>query len=431
MDPSSRDSLLNMIKKVARYRSSARFLYRTAKRFPLAQAMKAIPVALPKVAFQIQKCDQIYSLDSYLRRIGTFHGKGKNLGQFCRLLQTSEQQAGDEFVKQSKKTLLEAKIHAEIQLIFHCEREKYIPFPRVISSSKDACFLCNAFIHMHGKFHTPRSHGRLYPGWRLPMLPEAAIFEQRFVQYLQSYARDSIKVVLSRRKKTTYPNPNESTVLTIPNTPSSLSCGCSSSKYSDIAVNQMPAMVSAPVVPQAIDADGGDSQFAFDDGCQCSQKQTCSAPSSNGRRSAVSSSKTMAECSTGKGTCIKPKHGSISHGEREEPVNQLPIRLTGENLPFSRKITIHQQSFELACGNVMFLLEFDAVQAGRVSITKQKQDASDMRTSAAINVLDIPTNSEIKVECSRGASRFLVLLSPSVLLSFEFVWNAEEAIDMK
>lgn len=60
------------------------------------------------------------------------------------------------------------KVHAEIQLLFfyelHPERRK----PRILASSKDACFLCDLFIKLHGQFYTPATHGVVYDKWILP-----------------------------------------------------------------------------------------------------------------------------------------------------------------------------------------------------------------------------------------------------------------------
>ena len=60
------------------------------------------------------------------------------------------------------------KVHAEIQLLLFYEQQPYMSHPRTISSSKSACYLCDLFIQLHGEFHTPRTHGRLYEKWTLP-----------------------------------------------------------------------------------------------------------------------------------------------------------------------------------------------------------------------------------------------------------------------
>lgn len=63
------------------------------------------------------------------------------------------------------------KVHAEIQLLLFYEQQPHVPRPRIISSSKSACYLCDLFIHLHGEFCIPRTHGRLYDRWILPEEP--------------------------------------------------------------------------------------------------------------------------------------------------------------------------------------------------------------------------------------------------------------------
>ena len=63
------------------------------------------------------------------------------------------------------------KIHAEVQLLFFYEHNSGITHPRIICSSKSACYLCDLFFKSHGKFYLPRTHGRLYDKWVLPEWP--------------------------------------------------------------------------------------------------------------------------------------------------------------------------------------------------------------------------------------------------------------------
>ena len=216
MNPSSRDSLLDIVKKVARYREAARYLCRTARKFVIARRMRLVPVNLPQDAFRGANAEQPGStLSSQLARLSLTKKQRKSIGQIWSLLGVSELEAGNLVAKQKNKTMSEAKIHAEVQLIFYCENDSPQLLPRVICSSKDACFLCNAFIAVHGKFHTPRSHGRLYPGWRLPYSPQPSDLERRFTQQLEYHIQGSIKTMLSRKKKTLHQHPNESTILTL------------------------------------------------------------------------------------------------------------------------------------------------------------------------------------------------------------------------
>ena len=60
------------------------------------------------------------------------------------------------------------KVHAEVQLLAFYEESTSIKPPRLLAASKSACYLCNAFICLHGKFQISSTHGRLWPHWTLP-----------------------------------------------------------------------------------------------------------------------------------------------------------------------------------------------------------------------------------------------------------------------
>ena len=68
----------------------------------------------------------------------------------------------------SQALLNGSRLHAEIQLLLFYESHPGLPRPRVICSSKSACFLCNLFIKLHGTFFIPSAHGRLYDTWKWP-----------------------------------------------------------------------------------------------------------------------------------------------------------------------------------------------------------------------------------------------------------------------
>ncbi|KAF9888245.1 hypothetical protein FE257_008814 [Aspergillus nanangensis] len=213
----AKKSLLNAIGKVSRYAEAPRILRRIAKRFCVARNMKAIPVKLPRDAF----CNPFTGtyapkIESSVARIDHQSSDWKTLNRVYHLLGYSEAQSATLFSGQVHRTLQEAKIHAEIQLIIHCELQRPILFPRVVCSSKDACFLCSTFISLHKQIHTPRCHGRLYPGWRLPSLPQVQELEKRFNKALEDSIKESLSMLFVRQRKTTYPCPNESTLLTIP-----------------------------------------------------------------------------------------------------------------------------------------------------------------------------------------------------------------------
>jgi hypothetical protein len=207
MCPSSRRNLVNIVSKVSRYREAARLLYRTARNYPSLRRAKVVPVSLPRKAFERVSGEYVSPplVSTITRIIKNQHAP--DFGYLCRL--------NEQFAVQTRKTLREAKIHAEVQLVFHYELNASSLPPRVVCSSKDACFLCNAFIIMHGKMYTPGHHGRLYPGWRLPFMSDLIDLDQRLNTVLEDHIRASMKALLSRKKKTSYPDPNESTLLTL------------------------------------------------------------------------------------------------------------------------------------------------------------------------------------------------------------------------
>ncbi|GLA78875.1 hypothetical protein AtubIFM55763_001038 [Aspergillus tubingensis] len=217
MSPSSRQILLNIMNKVARYWEVARFLYRTAKKFPLARAMRTVPVRLPKEALSIPISNEYApDLRAKIAEAAPRGSQQKLLKEICAILKINQQDAINKYTSQVMRTLKTAKIHAEIQLIAHCELQNPRIIPRVICSNKDACFLCNLCLRLYQKTYTPSSHGRLYPGWRLPFLPQLAGLEQRFCNALEEHYKETCGALLSTRRGTIYPDPNESTLFTLP-----------------------------------------------------------------------------------------------------------------------------------------------------------------------------------------------------------------------
>lgn len=61
-------------------------------------------------------------------------------------------------------------VHAEIQLLVYYDLHATPKMrrPRVVGTSKAACFLCDLFILNHGEFFHTKTHGRLYDHWTIP-----------------------------------------------------------------------------------------------------------------------------------------------------------------------------------------------------------------------------------------------------------------------
>ena len=109
------------------------------------------------------------------------------------------------------------KVHAEIQLLFFYELNPKRLRPRVICSSKSACYLCDLFFKLHGQFYIPRTHGRLYYKWTLPdwhnLLPET---RRRDFDVLLMQLSDVLKVKVRaalERMPVRVNHPNESALV--------------------------------------------------------------------------------------------------------------------------------------------------------------------------------------------------------------------------
>ena len=107
------------------------------------------------------------------------------------------------------------KVHAEVQLLFfyelHPERRK----PRVLASSKDACYLCNLFIKLHGQFYTPATHGVVYDKWILPdsnigLSSARKKHVNSVVKEFHDTLREKIKSTILSGNTKLYLQPNES-----------------------------------------------------------------------------------------------------------------------------------------------------------------------------------------------------------------------------
>ena len=137
------------------------------------------------------------------------------------------------------------KVHAEVQLLIFYELNPSIRPPRVICSSKSACYLCNLFFKIHGQYWIPNSHGRLYDRWVLPdirddLSPTRWQYLCSIVEEMDSAIQEKIMANLGNRQR--YNDPNESILV-----PSAV--------YSSTTSNSGslgPAVATAPLINHAL-----------------------------------------------------------------------------------------------------------------------------------------------------------------------------------
>lgn len=214
LNPSTREGFSRRLGKLARYRECSRYLYQTAKKFDIFAEATVIPVSLSEehLARVPARLDNPNFLGCFSR---CKNGAKLRLDTLCRKLGTTEPNIAQQFVAQARKAFNESKIHAEIQILSYYELHPVENTPRVICSNKDACYLCNAFIRLHGQFHIPASHGRLYPAWRLPNLPVFLDLQVQLNLFLEAQILTESKKLLGSARRAVTMQPNESTIFPI------------------------------------------------------------------------------------------------------------------------------------------------------------------------------------------------------------------------
>jgi OTT_1508-like deaminase len=172
VNPNMKEYLPTAIEKLARYSLASRYLVGTARdrRYSVFDNITVEIVQIPRPSQPLfhwpfsnleQACQNVMNYKASVQGpelnspLGSFLGKS-----YC-----STAHKFQAHVSADNKLW---KIHAEIQLLVYHELNPDRPKPRIIASSKSACYLCNLFFVLHGQFHVPRTHGRIYNRWLLP-----------------------------------------------------------------------------------------------------------------------------------------------------------------------------------------------------------------------------------------------------------------------
>ncbi|KAH6691574.1 hypothetical protein F5X68DRAFT_229424 [Plectosphaerella plurivora] len=116
---------------------------------------------------------------------------------------------------------------------------------RFVQSNKKACFLCNLLLTLNGFPVIPKSHGKLYPGWRIPMLAVMEPLQLQLNTLLAQVYQESIALLVLKQKKVDLPYPYESSALSM----------------SDVAASEVTQIVSDNSI--AISPPGESKQSLF------------------------------------------------------------------------------------------------------------------------------------------------------------------------
>ncbi|KAI1932524.1 hypothetical protein LOZ66_006845 [Ophidiomyces ophidiicola] len=248
------------------------------------------------------------------------------------------------------------RVHAEIQLLFFYEIYPENPRPRVICSSKSACYLCNLYFKVHGVFHVPRTHGRIYEKWILPdwlTVPKARCQELADVatdlwETLQREAEKNSKLM-----KRQYNHPNESILLPLSCWSSSIVSGTKTGTHSTIR----PQPTASPV----------------------SQTISLREPVARPKRSLGGSSNPDG----GRGDTLRvEEYGRV-------------IIIENESLPYLEHITDITTSLHLVFGRLTLHFHFCQISPCQLLIASGEDQALWIESYHIVNVQDIPTTTKM------------------------------------
>lgn len=214
-------SLVEGIRKLGLYIKLAPSLLRFARRLPIFRNITVCSIAIkstPPSGLQASAGEQMPQglLYQYLQDPSSVRGQ---------IIAQVESRVKSNLVETQadlrQKSLCKKKIHAEIQLLFYYEQQPQTKLrPRVICSSKNACFLCNAFLRTHNQFYTPKTHGKLYSSWTLPNLSALSLPRGRkeelrgLYEQFNTFIQEKIISCLKTRSSAQMYN-NESMILNI------------------------------------------------------------------------------------------------------------------------------------------------------------------------------------------------------------------------
>jgi len=298
------------------------------------------------------------------------------------------------------------KVHAEIQLLFFYELHPRYQRPRFICSSKSACYLCNLFFFLHGGFHVPRTHGRLYDKWTLPDWLDVPVERHgelsRIATRLKATLDNKVRMA-SKSKKKQYHFPNESVVLPLAHWSSSSLSRNMSTQASTSTVRPRPPFVQE-----------GDPSASLCIEMPLTPPRTPPEPPHAGN------SDTETRVSFGEAALAENTTGHIS------TPNDVPlITIRHKELPYSQLITLTTPSLHLQLDKLSLTLDFLRVSSGHLLITQVEDAIVSCKGYCAVNIEDIPTTTELRLSCSQNSNEltFQLQTARKGIVYISFVWD--------
>ncbi|KAL8647577.1 MAG: hypothetical protein Q9210_005480 [Variospora velana] len=403
LEPSSKASIALKITKLSRYSSVSRFLLQAAQKYPVFKRVR-----ISAVCFRAPNLPAT-ELDAMTANLVRGLLDKPKLWKLASKFDGSPSFAIENHIRQG--ATLPIPVHAEIQLLFYYEKNTCSLPPRIMCSSKQACFLCDLFFKIHGRFTVPSTHGRLYEKWALPDAVKT-IKNGDILRTLRTFV-SAIENALLRETQSTrkfYPDPYESMILH--------SAVCSQSNQSKTSARGWSASQRHPCYQDPISASKNDTASRTGLPIPCAG-ETVPATATESRiealssRSEASSTATAIMCaplpshalsqrviSSGESTDSDNLHVSLKKGhpiwrEISSSSHSFHARTPQIRLTISKDVLLgHQRTRETShdpvvagCGHYWVILEY--LSDGSVA---QGEDVP------LVNVLDLPTQDEMVLD---------------------------------
>jgi hypothetical protein len=288
------------------------------------------------------------------------------------------------------------KIHAEIQLLFFYELYPGHPRPRIICASKSACYLCNLFSYLHGAFHVPRTHGRLYDKWTLPDWLDIPMERHRELSNITTSMKATLDSKIQKAlksKKIKCHHPNESVLLPF-------------AQWSSSALSQNlspPASTSTIQPPSHLVQEG-----------------------SPGKALRTPLEQLHASNS---GTETNPDN-NMNHMSAMDGIS--PITIGHKELPYCQLIALTTPSLHLKLDKLSLEFEFCQVSSCRLLVAQVEDVIVLCKKHRVVNIDDIPTTTELHLSCSPHGSNELTFQVQSAgkgIVCISFVWGLNARLE--
>ena len=222
LDPSTKGYLPVAIEKLARYSLASRYLIATAriKRYSIFTHVNVEVISIRRANEPLFQgpWSNLEQASQNAINANVPAKKRRTLLPIRSFLGQSYDNKAQDFQARVCSESEAWKVHAEIQLLAYHALNPQEPKPRIIASSKSACYLCNLFVGLHGQFHVPRTHGRIYDRWLFPDWLDFPAEERTRLDVVLSQFNGRIEqtiVNVLRTRKLSHNHPNESVVFPV------------------------------------------------------------------------------------------------------------------------------------------------------------------------------------------------------------------------